>query len=80
VSPTIFRQDGYQFYFFSREERRMHVHIHCGHGEAKYWIEPETELAVNYGLNGKELRDIERIIGERKDEIVERWRQHHSGS
>ena len=45
---------------------------------AKYWLEPETELAANYGLNRKELSDIERILGERKDEIIERWKQHHS--
>ena len=55
----------------------MHVHIYCGNGEAKYWLEPEVELAINYGLNSKELGDIERILGERKDEIIERWRQHH---
>jgi hypothetical protein len=77
VSPTIFRQDGYQFFFFSREEPRMHVHIYCGNGEAKYWLEPAVELAVNHGCNRKELSDIERIIGERKNEIIERWKQHH---
>ena len=59
MSPTIFREDGYQFFFFSREEPRMHVHVYCG-------------------LNRKELSDIERILGERKDEIIERWKQHHS--
>ena len=78
MSPTIFRQDGYQFFFFSREEARMHVHVYCGNGEAKYWLEPQTELAANYGLNQKELSDIERILVERKDEIIERWKQHHS--
>ena len=77
MSPTIFRQDGYHFFFFSREEPRMHVHIYCGNGEAKYWLEPVIDLATNYGLNGKELGDIERILGERKDEIIERWKQHH---
>ena len=29
----------------------MHVHIYCGDGEAKYWLEPEIELARNYGLS-----------------------------
>ena len=77
MSPTIFRQEGYHFFFFSREEPRMHVHIYCGNGEAKYWLEPAIDLAANYGLNGKELGDIERILGERKDEIIERWKQHH---
>ena len=56
----------------------MHVHVYCGNGEAKYWLEPETELAANYGLSRKELSDIERILRERKDEIIERWKQQHS--
>ena len=23
----------------------MHVHVHCADGEAKFWLEPEIELA-----------------------------------
>ena len=36
MSPTIFRAGGYRFYFFSREEPRMHVHVHHEAGEAKF--------------------------------------------
>jgi len=28
----------------------MHVHIHHAEGEAKFWLEPEIELAQKYGL------------------------------
>jgi hypothetical protein len=35
VSPTIFREGGYRFYFFSREELRTHVHVHHETGEAR---------------------------------------------
>ena len=31
----------------------MHVHVQCGQGEAKYWLEPEVELAENYGPGGR---------------------------
>ena len=34
MSPTVFREDGYRFFFFSREEARMHVHVVSGSGEA----------------------------------------------
>ncbi|NJN37011.1 MAG: DUF4160 domain-containing protein [Nitrospiraceae bacterium] len=30
---------GFRFYFFSREEARMHVHVYCDRGEAKFWLE-----------------------------------------
>ena len=42
--PT-FREKGYRFFFFSREESRMHVHVVSGDGEAKFWLEPELQLA-----------------------------------
>ena len=76
MSPTIFQERGYRFFFFSREEPRMHVHIHCGHGEAKFWMEPEIELAQNYGLTSTDLRAVERLIGEHKDEIKRAWQEH----
>jgi hypothetical protein len=50
VSPTIFRKGGLRFYFFSREERRLHVHVQGARGEAKFWLDPEIELAEDYGL------------------------------
>ena len=76
MSPTVFREKGYRFFFFSREETRMHVHVHCGDGEAKYWLEPEIELARNYGLRRSQLKEIEQIIEERQDELRTAW-QHH---
>jgi hypothetical protein len=36
MSPTIFREGGFRFYFFSREEPRMHVHVQGQNGEAKF--------------------------------------------
>lgn len=40
MSPTVFRDKGFRFLFFSREEARMHVHVQCERGEAKFWMEP----------------------------------------
>jgi len=45
MSPTVFREKGYRFFFFSREESRMHVHVVSGDGEAKFWLEPDLELS-----------------------------------
>jgi hypothetical protein len=36
MSPTIFKEKGYRFFFFSREEPRMHVHVSSSNGEAKF--------------------------------------------
>lgn len=48
MSPTVLRAEGFRFYFFSREETRMHIHVHHEEGEAKFWLEPEVALANNY--------------------------------
>ena len=76
MSPTVFREGGYRFFFFSREEARMHIHVYSGDGEAKFWIEPEVSLAKSHGLSSKQIRKLECIVEERKDEIASRWKEH----
>lgn len=76
MSPTVFRYKNYRFYFFSREESRIHIHIYCPDGEAKYWMEPDIELANNYGLTETQLSEINKILEERQDEIRNAWNQH----
>ncbi len=73
MSPTVFRERGYRFFFFSREKLRRHVHVHGGAGEAKFWLEPRIELARNHGLSGVQLARIEEMIEEHYDELVSAW-------
>ncbi len=79
MSPTVFRYKNFRFFFFSREERKIHIHVYCPDGEAKYWIEPEIKLANNYGLSAKLLNEIEQIIKDRSNEITIAWNQHFQG-
>jgi len=76
MSPTIFRFRGYRFFFFSREEKRMHVHVYCADGEAKFWLTPNISLANNYGLSNKKIAEVSKIIEERKDGITKAWEKH----
>ena len=76
MSPTVFRQAGFRFYFFSREESRMHIHVHGHSGEAKFWIEPQVELAQNQGLSRGEITLIRRLIEEHKSDIRNEWNRH----
>jgi hypothetical protein len=73
MSPTIYRQRGYRFFFFSREEPRAHVHVSCADGEAKFWLKPELELTRNIGLSRIQLKEIEDIIEEHRDEFCGAW-------
>ncbi len=76
MSPTVFRERGYRFFFFSREESRMHVHVYCGDGETKYWLDPEIELARNYNLSRLQLKQIEQLIEEHYDELTSAWKKY----
>ena len=76
MSATVFREKGFRFFFFSREEQRMHIHVHCAGGEAKYWLEPTIDLAVNYGLSAQQLAKIERIVEERERDLINAWNSH----
>jgi len=76
VSPTVFRYKNYRFFFFSREEERLHIHVQTNEGEAKFWLEPDIALAKNYGLSKKQLAEVERIIRDKKDEIQNSWQKH----
>ncbi len=38
--PTIYREGSYRFFFNSREETRVHIHVQSPDGIAKFWLEP----------------------------------------
>jgi len=50
MTPTVFREGPFRFFFFSREEPKMHVHVSHPDGEAKFGLHPEVELAMQTGL------------------------------
>ncbi len=45
-------------FFFSREEARMHVHVQSAEAEAKFWMEPQIELAGNFGFRLARLVEL----------------------
>ena len=76
MSPTVFREGGYRFFFFSREETRMHVHVQSQSGEAKFWLEPRIELAQQVGLSLREVNEALRLVQEHENDIRSAWQKH----
>ena len=78
MSPTVLRYKNYRFFFFSREEKRMHVHVSGPNGEAKFWLEPIVSLHQNYGLSAKQLKELHKIVEGHTDDIIRSWKKHFS--
>ena len=76
MAPTIFRAYGFRFFFFSREEPRLHVHVNHAEGEAKFWLEPQIALAQNIGLSSKALKQAQALIEEHEHDIRDSWQRH----
>ena len=76
MSPTVFRYKNYRFFFFSDEEKRIHIHVSSPEGEAKFWIEPVIFLEKNYGFSKKEIKELQNLIKEHRHEIVRVWKKH----
>ena len=76
MSPTVFRHKSYRAFFFSREEARMHVHVSCPEGEAKFWLEPMVALADHSKLSRRRLIEMQTLVEERRDEIAAAWKKH----
>ncbi|NWG75760.1 MAG: DUF4160 domain-containing protein [Rubrivivax sp.] len=79
MAPTIVRDGPFRLFFFSREESRIHVHVAHPDGEAKFWLTPQVELAVNIGLSPALLRQAHAVVVAHLQEIEDAWRRHFGG-
>ena len=74
--PTIYREGPYRFFFNSREETRMHVHVQSTDGACKFGWNPSSRLLMHTYCLSTDLTRIEQIIEEHRDEFVIAWRRH----
>ena len=54
----------------------MHIHVLHQGKEAKYWLEPEVELAKNSGIPEHELHKIKNLVEKYADRFKEQYKQH----
>ncbi|HOY87266.1 MAG: DUF4160 domain-containing protein [Methylotenera sp.] len=76
MAPTVFREGAFRFFFFSREELRIHIHVAHTDGEAKFWLEPTIELALSKGLNSKQVNEALILVQQHREEILNAWQAH----
>lgn len=78
ITPTVFRDGPFRFFFFSREEARIHVHVSHPDGEAKFWLKPEVELASQTGIAKHVVAEAQKLVEDHLQEIVDAWNEHFS--
>jgi hypothetical protein len=76
MSPTVFRDGPFRFFFFSREEERLHIHVQSADGEAKIWIDPKIAIARNYELSDQDLSRVLQLVKDHEQEIRDAWHRH----
>ena len=54
----------------------MHIHVSHTDGEAKFWIEPQPELALNQGLSPKQIGEALALVIAHIEEIRDAWHRH----
>lgn len=79
MTPTVFREGPFRFFFFSREETRMHVHVAHPDGEAKFWLDAEVELATQTGLAKHVIGEAQQLVEDHRQEIIDVWHKHFPG-
>ena len=70
--PTLFRIDGYRFFFFSDEHTPEHIHIEKGDSYARVEIK-NLKVTDSYSMNTKELKKLLKIIKENSEKLQGDW-------
>lgn len=76
--PVIFRYKGIRFFFFSNEgepREPVHVHVQGAEGDAKFWIRPSVKLMESDGFDARTLRELTRVIEDKKELIERTWNE-----
>jgi hypothetical protein len=73
--PTVLRVGRFRFFFSNEGQEPPHIHVKAGGDEAKFWLDP-IALAANHGFNGRELNEIEHLVGQHRDRFLEAWDEH----
>lgn len=74
--PTVLRNNGYRFYFYSHEPNEPpHVHVDKNGASLKAWLD-DVALAKNVGFKPHEINAILQLVVEHRDQLLEAWHEH----
>jgi hypothetical protein len=74
--PNVFTWNGHRFHFFANEgdpREPIHIHVSRAGAKAKFWLYPDVKLAYKRGYDARDIKRLEQVVIERKDEIEDKW-------
>lgn len=74
--PTVFKKDGFRFFFYSNDHTPIHVHVRKGGGEAVFEVESSVVLRESAGMKTRDLARAEELAEEQRDLILRSWHEH----
>jgi hypothetical protein len=63
-------------FLLARRIENAYSYVQSERGEAKFWLEPQIELAQSYGLPQADVNEALRLIRENEDVIRRSWNEH----
>ena len=73
--PTIFRKDGYRFFFFSDEHLPKHIHIEKGDSYIRIELE-DLQVTHRYKISQKEIKKIVNIVKQNQSLLLGAWNEY----
>ncbi|MCC5789887.1 MAG: DUF4160 domain-containing protein [Opitutales bacterium] len=75
MSHTVLQAKGYRFVIFERDFQGRPVHVYRNRAEAMFFTDPEIAVSKQTGFEAKDIREIERVLSSRKDEVQSAWEE-----
>ncbi len=73
--PTIFREDGYRFFFFSDEHLPKHIHIEKGDSYVRIELLC-LRVTHNYKISPKEVRKLLKLVEQNRKMMIGAWDEY----
>jgi hypothetical protein len=81
--PTLLRQDGLRFFFYSLESLEgaepPHLHVEQAEQVAKFWLEP-VALAYSSGFRSAELKRVRLLVIGHRLTFLKAWHEYFDRS
>lgn len=73
--PTVFREDGYRFFFFSDEHLPRHIHVEKGDSYMRVELK-NLEVTHRYKISQKEIKKVIAIVQKKQDILLGAWDEY----